>query len=174
MPPIFFWDFLGTPFFRNIVTFSMCSTPKSAPPPPFVFSHQTPSCAAVSCIFSSRLHYCLFLQLHCVCLSICMQRGTFKRTCSFLFTAPPTSLILNFFREWPVPFYSPFASYQQSLRAKMERGNSYSQSCLLGSFLISFCCCLSPVVYGDCCVLKLCTYTLFFFWFCWFCFVHTF
>lgn len=69
-----------------------------------------------------------------------MQWGTYKRTCSFLFTAPPTPLILNFFREWPVPFCSPFASYQQSLRAKMERGNSNSQCSLLAFFLILFCC----------------------------------
>lgn len=73
----------------QIVTFP-CARPPYASLPIlfFVFSHQTPSCAAVSCIFSSRLHYCLFLQLHCVCLCICMQWGTYKRTCSFLFTAP--------------------------------------------------------------------------------------
>lgn len=132
----FLWSAWYTFLSANCNFFTVLNPPTPAPDLFFVFSHQTPSCAAVSCIFSSRLHYCLFLQLHCVCLCICMQWGTYKRTCSFLFTAPPTPLILNFFREWPVPFYSPFASYQQSLRVKMERGNLYSQCCLLLSHLI--------------------------------------
>lgn len=94
-----FYDLLLIFFFRQITTFSCAQPPCSCFPPLFfVFSHQTPSCAAVSCIFSSRLHYCLFFQLHCVCFPICMQWGTYNRTCSFLFTALPTPIILNFFR----------------------------------------------------------------------------
>lgn len=124
----FFYDLLFTLFSMQNTTFFTCSIPTYVCSPPFffVFSHQTPSCAAVTCIFSSRLHYCLFLQLHRACLYICMQWGAYKRTCSFLFTAPPSPLIRNFFRGCPVPFYSFSPSYQQSLRTKMESWNSYS------------------------------------------------
>lgn len=120
----FFYDLLLTSFFRQLFFHVLNPPYVCSPPLSFVFSHQTPPCAAVSCIFPSRLHYCLFLQLHRACLYICMQHGSYKRTCSFLFTAPSSPLILNFFRERPVPFCSPFPSYQQSFGTKMERGTS--------------------------------------------------
>lgn len=122
MPPIFFYDLLLTSFFRQL--FFTCSIPPYVCSPPlfFVFSHQTPSCAAVSCIFSSRLHYSMFLQLHHVCLYICMQHGTYQRTCSFLFTLPSSPLILNFLRERPVPFYSPFLRISKALEPKWKEG----------------------------------------------------
>lgn len=82
-------DLLLAAFFRQITTFPCAQSPSAGFPLLFfVFSHQTPSCAAVSCSFFSRLHYCPFLQLQHVCLCIWMQWGTYKRTCSFLFTTP--------------------------------------------------------------------------------------
>lgn len=133
----FFYDLLCTPFFWQIATFSLCSTPLCLLQ---TFSLSFPirlSPVLLSLVFSPHVSitvcsYSFTVSAYAFVCSGALTRGHVV----FFLLHPPTPLILNFFREWPVPFYSPFASYQQSLRAILEGGNLYSQCCLLLSHLI--------------------------------------
>lgn len=151
MQPHFYYDLLDTPFLWQIATFSLCSTPlRLLQPFSLSFPIRLPP-VLLSLVFSPHVSisvcsYSFTVSAYAFVCSGALTRGHVV----FFLLHPPTPLIRNFFREWPVPFYSPFASYQQSLRAKMERGNSYSQCCLLASFLISFCCfCSTSVVHWN-------------------------